>query len=149
MKSFGGWVFGILAAVFAAGLLITLILRSGTGPSARESRSPGREVVKRGETATITGFLRLEAGEWFVMTEEGEYELLLGNHEYRRRIGLRLRAGQEAAVDGFVYGRAVAVIRLGVGGREYLFRRDDGTPLWAGLAEGEGSGKEGGPVDYR
>ncbi len=144
MKMKTRYLSAITSAVLAVGFLVATALVARAGSHEPEARPRGREIVRIGTRSTLSGPLKQDRGEWFVVIGEHEYELHLGNHEYRRRIGLELEAGREAVVDGFVYGHDVAVIRLTVGDREYHFRKDDGTPLWAGLSEGEGSGKEGG-----
>lgn len=135
-------------------LMVSLGLMAAAGPSARaetpegeaaEVRRPrGRDIVQSGELKQLQGTLSQAGGEWFLKVGEDEYELHMGNHEYRAKINIPLETGKEATVNGFVLEKDVAVTTILIDRQLYRFREDDGKPLWAGMAGGTGSGKEGG-----
>lgn len=148
----------VKAAVLAstAGFLSALIL-AGCGDSQRApargrvshnggQELRGRDFVRLGEFTNVSGVLKPERGEWFLVSGGDIYEIHLGDHEHRARTGISLAEGKKAAVAGFLYeqegasAKDVAVCTIAVDGREYRFREDDGTPLWRGRSSGAGQG---------
>ncbi len=140
-----GRVIVIAMAVFLAGLsTVRADNHSGETGADEVQRLRGRDIVKLGELIVLQGTLVPRRGEWFLRSGETEYELHMGNHEYRKKIGIDLETGKTAAVTGFIHGKDVAVTTILLDGKLYRFREDDGKPLWAGMAGGTGSGQEGG-----
>ncbi len=97
-----------------------------------EERLTGRDFIRLGELAEITGTLFYEDGEWFAEADDIIYEIHLGDHDYREEIGLDLQEGQEALVSGYLYQDDLAVVCISVEGVDYVLREEDGTPMWAG-----------------
>lgn len=115
-------------------------------PRATERELRGRDFVRMGEFIEITGTLKPERGEWFLIAGDGVYEIHLGDHSHRASTGITLEEGKKASVRGYVYKREgagetdIAVCSVLIDGKEYRFREDDGTPLWKGQSAGRGHG---------
>ena len=92
----------------------------------------GRKLVENGSSVTLTGVLKFEAQEWYVVNEANQYQLHFGNSEYLRGTGIELKEGEEITVTGFSSGFDVAVKEARIGGDTYRFRDEDGRPLWSG-----------------
>ncbi len=107
----------------------------------------GRDFVRLGTLITVTGTLKPERGEWFLISGDKVYEIHLGDHEHRAKTGIKLAEGRAASVKGFMYKQEgvdeidIAVCTVIVDGKEYRFRENDGTPLWRGQSSGEGAGE--------
>lgn len=103
-----------------------------------EDRLTGRDFVKLGERRMVEGQLFYEDDEWFLQTEEMVYEVHMGDHDYREKIGLLLEDGQEASIYGFIYHDDMAVISITVEKETYLLRTEEGTPLWGAFGGEQG-----------
>jgi len=103
----------------------------------------GREVVEKGEVATLSGTLAADDGEWYLESGEGLVQIHLGNQAYLDSIGLELTDGEKASVYGFLEGGNIAPITLTVGSDEYRLRDESGFPLWAGAGERRNAQNDG------
>lgn len=107
----------------------------------------GRDFVRLGQKDTLSGTVTQIKGEWYLITPEKKYELHLGDHNHRKRIGIQLSENAEIKVTGFVYHQEnqkiidIAVCTLILEGKEYRFRDDDGTPLWQGRGQSKAHNK--------
>ncbi len=103
-----------------------------------ELRLRGRDFVRLGELGSVSGTLKMDKGEWFLLTDDNIYEIHLGDHEHREKTGIKLEEGKVAEVTGFIYAQEdaayidIAVCTIKLNDNKYRFREDDGTPLWQG-----------------
>jgi hypothetical protein len=95
----------------------------------------GRDIVETGEIISLDGTLVSSQPEWYVDTEEGRYQLHLGNKDYLSSTGADLTEGASVTVEGWVNERNIAVYRMTLGESTYAFRSEDGIPLWSGRGE--------------
>ncbi len=149
----------VLLIFIAAGLITYLVrpradcppryggLRVRYSPPADGERLRGRDFVRLGEPGKVRGVLYTERGEWFLSADGKEYELHFGDHGHRESTGIQLMEGAAAEAAGFMYGSVeagavdLAVCTVIIGGDEFRFREDDGTPLWRGGGSGGGPGR--------
>ena len=147
----------VLIAVSAAVVLFYAGRRVNKEPSRRaapdagyrpaEEKLRGRDFVRLGEPGSVEGNLKMEHGEWFIVSEGQVYELHLGDHVHRADTGIKLEEGIRAYVTGFFYAREgaseidIAVCAVELDGELYRFRDDDGSPLWRGSGSGDGPGR--------
>ena len=97
----------------------------------------GRDVVKGGKIASISGTLKLVDGhEWALVCDDQTYALHLGPSDYRDGKGLVLKEGKGASVTGFVLGVDVAPCSVTAGEKTVEFRNKEGRPAWAGKGKG-------------
>jgi hypothetical protein len=111
------------------------------GPAADRT---ARDAVQAGELGNLAGTLRHDGAEWYLDAEDGSYLLHLGNPVYLERTGIKLRQGAAASVRGFRDGKEVSVVSMELGGKTYVFRSEDGRPLWAGGGNSAGTSRGGG-----
>jgi len=121
--------------LFTAGLLVTVWLLNFPHSLDAETLS-GRDVVAKGTLKTLNGVLIDREGEWYLQTQQGEFEVHLGNYEVLYPRGISLNSKTEAEVHGFVYGKNVAPVWIKNQNRTYKFRDTDGNPLWSGNGQG-------------
>ncbi len=136
MKTLLGGFAGIAAVLFTCGVFgVPGLVAHAASPSLPAAELADWEIVRLGSLITLTGSLQADGNRWFLQAGDRVFRLHIGNKEYRKEIGLSLEAGKPVTIHGFVYGGDAAVTVLEMGGREYRFRRSDGTPLWALSAE--------------
>lgn len=131
MKKIGRWMMVLVLAVAMVGVSYA-------------DEVKGRDVVDAGTIRTLSGTLRPEGGhDWFLITENGEYELHLGPGRFRAAQGFKMSEGDEAETTGFVHEDHMAPITLTVKGTTIALRTDEGRPLWAGTEFGGKDREEG------
>lgn len=91
----------------------------------------GRDLVRLGKIATVTGTLFQHADEWGLKVGDTLYEIHLGPAEYRAQKGFTLKEGDQATIKGFVYNTDVAVTTIETGGKSIVLRDETGRPAWA------------------
>lgn len=113
--------------------IVTLLVAFSAAATVWASGSlSGRDIVDAGSKVTLSGILAEEDGEWSLKTEDKTYAVHLGNYGVLYPEGLGLKAGEQASVSGFLAGDELSAISLASHGAAFTFRKDDGTPLWAG-----------------
>jgi hypothetical protein len=125
-------------SLFSVLLTVVVISSSAISVNAAESASElsGKDYVSIGKLDSLSGTLFEKDGEWYLTVEHETYDLHFGNETYRNKIGINLKAGAVVAVTGYVYEKNVSVCTITLGGKEYRFRKDDGTPMWTGQGNG-------------
>lgn len=109
-----------------------------------EQKMRGRHFVQFGEFTTVSGTLKTEFGEWFLVDNNIVYEIHMGDHRHRQETGVKLEEGKKATVTGFLYVQEghdnidIAVCTVEMDGEKYRFRSDAGVPLWRGRGTREG-----------
>ena len=91
----------------------------------------GRDLVRLGKIATVTGTLFQHGDEWGLKVGDTLYEIHLGPAEYRAQKGFTLKEGDQATIKGFVYNTDVAVTTIETGGKSIVLRDETGRPAWA------------------
>ena len=133
-------------------LIITLLMVLGASLVFADSLT-GRDIVKEGIFITLQGILKSEETEWYLTTNDGNYQLHFGNRNYLSSTGIELAEGAHYTIDGIVSENDVAVATATMNGETYSFRDANGTPLWAGegnrrnlngYSEGSGNGNRSG-----
>lgn len=132
-----------LTALFAlVFLLFCFGITSKVIGSEKELR--GRHFVQLGQFVTVTGTLKTQLGEWFLIENNTIYQIHMGDHKHREKTGIELKEGKKATLTGFLYSQEgydnldIAVCTIEIKGRVYRFRKDDGTPLWRGYGSQKG-----------
>jgi len=97
-----------------------------------EEEITGNFVVRQGQQGEVSGVLKLEKGEWYLIVGSRVYELHLGMFGHDGVTTQGLKDGSGALVKGFIYGDHVSPILIESEGITYSFRAEDGRPLWAG-----------------
>ena len=116
----------------------TVIFSATVSVNATESASKlsGRDYVSMGKLGALSGTLFEKDGEWFLRSINSTYELHIGNHTYRDETGINLKADKQVDITGFIYEDNVSVCVINIDNKEYRFRTDDGSPMWAGRGNG-------------
>jgi hypothetical protein len=107
----------------------------------------GRDIVDSGRIATLSGRITEQDDELYLVTNQGKIALHLGPAWYREQIQFPARARGEATVEGYVDKKDMSPSRITFGGKSYLFRDNDGQPLWRGDSrngQGRGGRSQGG-----
>ena len=68
---------------------------------------------------------------------EKVYAVHIGNEVYSESIGLKLKEGEIAEIEGFSVGSDIAACRITTGGKVYILRDENGVPLWRGNGRGK------------
>jgi len=111
--------------------MIAVLAATMTGGSFAEEVK-GRDVVAAGTLRTVSGTLKPEGGhDWFLITDDGTFELHLGPGRFRADQGFKMSEGEQAEVTGFVHEGHMAPITLTIK-RAVTLRNEEGRPLWAG-----------------
>jgi hypothetical protein len=95
----------------------------------------GRDIVRLGKAATLSGTLAAKDGEWQVKVGQAAYDIHLGPCFYREEKGLELKDGGAATVTGFLHGTDMAVSKIQLGDKTYVLRDATGRPAWAGRGQ--------------
>lgn len=122
-----------------AGLMATLVVG---GVMADETRIPGRDVAREGRLTSIEGSLNRSDDEWFVDTDAGSYQLLMGRYGHEEP--MPLSQGAAVQVRGFVIPEYVAPISVATRGESAEFWHEARYPLWAGSGERRNAAVEAG-----
>ena len=131
MKRFRRWMMVLVLTVAMVGVSYA-------------DRVKGRDVVDAGAIRTLSGTLKPDGGhDWFLITEDGEYELHLGPEGFRAAQEFKISKGDNAETTGFVHEDHMAPITLTVKGKTIALRTDEGRPLWAGTEFGGNNREEG------
>ena len=96
----------------------------------------GRVVVERGTRGTLSGVLVPDDDEWDLQVGNDLYEIHMGQYGHGSVTTAGLKAGSQAVVNGFIYGKHISPIDLVSDGTTYRFREESGIPLWAGQGLG-------------
>ena len=132
--------------------IVTLIMVLGASLVFADNLT-GRDIVEEGRVRTLDGILTSEGTEWYLLAEDGTYQLHFGNRNYLSSTGIELAEGAHYTIDGIVSENDVAVATATMNGETYSFRDANGTPLWAGegnrrnlngYSEGSGNGNRSG-----
>jgi len=100
----------------------------------------GRDIANMGNIIIVDGILSFEEGELYLTTYDNiKYNVHLGPEFYSNEIGFKRdnMHGQSATVKGFYYEFDISAIQIDVGDMSYLFRTEDGLPLWRGRGGGQ------------
>ena len=112
--------------------------RNPGNPKAGGPEQSGRVVVEKGGLADLTGTLEYDGSEWYLDTGDATYILHFGNSSYVDSTGLQLQADDFIEIHGFASGAEIAVVSAVIDSEVFEFRREDGTPLWAGRGRRSG-----------
>jgi len=93
----------------------------------------GREVARDGSVEELSGDLEHREDEWFVRTEDGSFQLMLGRFGHEKN--LPFAEGASAEVRGFSVSEYVAPISVATSGELEEFWHEARYPLWAGSGE--------------
>ncbi len=115
--------------------LIILVALSVVATLVYADLQQGRDIVQTGEIISLDGTLVSNQSEWYVDTEEGRYQLHLGNKDQLLSTGADLTEDASVTVEGWVTGKNIAVYRITMGEVTYAFRSEDGRPLWSGKGD--------------
>ena len=113
-------------------ILVVLMVFAASSSLLLGSDIPGRKLIEKGSSVTLTGILKFEAQEWYLVDEANRYQLHFGNSEYLLGTGIELKEGEEITVTGFSSGLDIAVMEARIGRHTFRFRDEDGHPLWSG-----------------
>ncbi|MBN1500569.1 MAG: hypothetical protein JW982_10450 [Spirochaetes bacterium] len=100
----------------------------------------GKDYVVKGKPGKISGVLKAESVEWYVVNGNEKTAIHLGPAGYRDDIKLNLKENDKVTAEGFIYDNELAVTRLYHNGKEYVFRDEAGVPLWSGNGNRRGDG---------
>lgn len=122
----------VLAALllFLAAGSAALVFAQNSGAEPEEIN--GNYVVSYGKPGQLTGTLKEEDGEWFLVDGEKVYALHLGMLGHDEVTTAGMKEGAEASIRGFIYGSDVSPMVIVSEGKTYTFRAEDGRPLWSG-----------------
>jgi hypothetical protein len=137
MNKFGKWLTLLAIVAMAA---VSGIWYGNAAHAAEAGQLAGRDFVRLGKMATVSGVLQEKDGEWYLKADRTVYAMHLGNADYLARTGIQLKASKKATVKGFVYKTDLSVCTINMDNKQFQFRQDDGTPLWAGNGNGRNRG---------
>ncbi len=102
----------------------------------------GRDIVRIGKHAALSGILAEENNEWKLTTDRGLYEIHMGPSGYRESKGFQLKAGNTATASGFVYQNHIAVTQITSMDKTIVLRDNTGRPAWARSKYSRGTGRK-------
>lgn len=115
-------------------LIATALTLMFTVSAAANGDAPiGREVARDGAVSDLSGTLEHREDEWFVRTEDGSYQLMLGRFGHTK--DLPFVEGGELELSGFTVPEYVAPMQITADGTEQKFWHEERYPLWAGSGE--------------
>ncbi len=114
---------GILVLLFVSSALIFADLR-------------GRDLTLKGEIKTLTGVVKIENSEWYLLSGNNKYLVHKGPEFYLEEIGLNINENDRIAVNGYVFENEITPVKITVNQKDYSFRDNSGRPLWAGRGQG-------------
>ncbi len=115
-------------------LIATIMAAAVTfGVFGHNARTIGRDVARDGQAVDVSGSLDYRDDEWFVDTDEGSYQLMMGRYGHEK--DLPLADGAAAEVRGFSIPDYIAPMTLATGGELEGFWHEARYPLWAGSGE--------------
>ena len=120
-------------------LLILMTAALFTAAAETDSGLSGRDIAGSGKTVKVSGSFFEKNGEWYLnpsVSGNTVYAVHLGNEDYAESIGFSLSNGDKAEVEGFAAGSDIAACRIKTGGKEYIFRDEEGVPAWRGSGRG-------------
>lgn len=114
---------GILLLLFVSSALIFAELK-------------GRDLTTKGEIKTLTGVVKIENSEWYLLSENNKYLVHKGPEFYLEEIGLKINENNNITINGYVFNNEITPIRVTLDMIDYSFRDNSGRPLWAGRGQG-------------
>lgn len=119
------------------------VLAAGAGRSG-DAQLVGRDFIRMGSLAELSGVLEQTAGEWYLINDEGRFSLHMGPTEYLAAIDVKLKEGADVSVKGWKYNQDFSVGLLTTGGRSVVLRDETGRPAWSGTGFSQGRNRGAG-----
>lgn len=109
----------------------------------------GKDVIDKGNVSELTGVLTNDGSEWYLESSSKKMLIHLGPEFYRDEMGLKLEENKSIDITGYVYEDEITPISVKYDGKEYIFRDNDGRPLWAGKGRGNGNYRDNERNEFR
>jgi len=92
----------------------------------------GKDIAKKGTLTDLSGSLKYEGSEWYLVSEEKSFQIHLGPKSYLESINFKLTEGDQAEIKGFVLNDHIAPCTIATAGKSIELRDENGRPAWAG-----------------
>ena len=132
----------MLTSIFMLFLSVTIGFAREGGQKSRAGRESeetaqseeikGKDIVKKGGLTVLSGYLKYERGEWYLVSGEKSFQIHLGPKNYLKSINFRLTEGNQAEIKGFVLNDHIAPCTITTDGKSIELRDENGRPAWAG-----------------
>jgi hypothetical protein len=101
----------------------------------------GKDIASKGFLTDLSGTLKYEGGEWYLVSDEGSFQIHLGPKSYLDSINFKLTEGDQAEIKGFVLEDHIAPCKITTAGKSIELRDENGRPAWAGSKFSQGKNK--------
>ena len=91
----------------------------------------GKDIAKKGTLTDLSGSLKYEGSEWYLVSEEKSFQIHLGPKSYLESINFKLTEGDQAEIKGFVLNDHIAPCTITTAGKSIELRDENGRPAWA------------------
>jgi len=92
----------------------------------------GKDIAKNGTLTDLSGSLKYEGSEWYLVSEGKSFQIHLGPKSYLESINFKLTEGDQAEIKGFVLNDHIAPCTIATAGKSIELRDENGRPAWAG-----------------
>lgn len=100
--------------------------------SAQSEEIKGKDIAKKGTLTVLSGSLKYEGSEWYLVSGERSFQIHLGPKSYLDSINFKLTEGKQAEINGFVFDEHIAPCTITTDGKSIELRDENGRPAWAG-----------------
>ncbi|MBN2547181.1 MAG: hypothetical protein JXB50_15370 [Spirochaetes bacterium] len=102
------------------------------------AETKGRDLVTKGELKTLEGTFVIDNSEWYLVVNNQKNLIHKGPEQFIAEKKINIEQNSLIKVYGYVYQDEITPIKIVSGNNEYVFRGEDGRPLWAGRRYGKG-----------
>jgi len=100
------------------------------------AETKGRDLVTKGEEKTIEGNFIIDNDEWYLVVNNQKILIHKGPEQFIAEKKINIEKNSLIKVYGYVYQNEITPIKIVSGKNEYVFRNENGRPLWSGKGYG-------------